>query len=83
MIANYGYRDGSGEFFISIDTDKCNGCGDCVPACPSKLLEMAADEFDPLSEKTVVAVREEERTADFHLVTNWKTISSDQIKREA
>ena len=51
MIANYGYKDGSGEFFISIDTDKCNGCGDCVPVCPPRLLEMAADEYDPLSEK--------------------------------
>jgi hypothetical protein len=27
MIANYGYKDGSGEFFISIDTDCCDGCG--------------------------------------------------------
>lgn len=61
MIANYGYKDGSGEFFISIDTDKCDSCADCVPACPAKVLEMVTDEYDPLSEKTVVTVREEER----------------------
>ena len=61
MIANYGYKDGSGEYFISIDTEKCNGCGDCIPACPSKILEMVADEYDPLSDKVVAAVREEER----------------------
>jgi len=61
VIANYGYKDGSGEFFIAIDTDKCNGCGDCVPVCPAKLLAMADDEYDPLSEKTVVNVIKEER----------------------
>ena len=31
MIANYGYKDGSGDWFISIDTDRCNGCGKCCP----------------------------------------------------
>ena len=30
MIANYGFKDGSGDWFIVIDTDKCNGCGKCV-----------------------------------------------------
>lgn len=38
MRANYGYKDGSGEYFITIDTDKYNGCGDCVPACPYGVL---------------------------------------------
>ena len=61
MIANYGYKDGSGEYFISIDSDRCNGCGDCVPACPAKILEMIADPYDPLSDKVIAAVREEER----------------------
>jgi hypothetical protein len=30
LIANYGYKDGSGEYFITLDTDKCDGCGKCV-----------------------------------------------------
>ena len=48
VIANYGYQDGSGEYYITIDTDKCNGCGECVPACPKDLLEMITDDYDEL-----------------------------------
>ena len=61
MIANYGYKDGSGEYFISIDTDKCNGCGDCVPVCPEKVLEIRENEFDPMAEDDMAAVTEEQR----------------------
>ena len=34
MLANYGYKDGAGEFYITIDTDKCIECPDhaCVAA---------------------------------------------------
>ncbi len=32
MLANYGYKDGSGDRFITIDTGKCDGCGPCKPA---------------------------------------------------
>lgn len=39
MRAHYGYKDGSGEYFIAIDAGACNGCGDCVPACPLGVLE--------------------------------------------
>jgi len=61
MIANYGYKDGSGDYFISIDTDKCNGCGDCIPACPATVLEMVENEFDPFAENMLAAVTEEHR----------------------
>lgn len=63
MLANYGYKDGSGEYFITIDTDRCTGCGDCVPVCPAGVLELVEDEFDPLAEALVAAVREEHRKA--------------------
>ena len=43
MLANYGYKDGSGEYFITIDTDKCNGCNACVEACPNNVLEAAEE----------------------------------------
>ena len=61
MIANYGYKDGSGDYFISIDTDKCDGCGKCVEACPSNVLEVGEDEIDPFREEPVAKVREEHR----------------------
>ena len=48
MKANYGYQDGSGEYYISIDTDKCNGCGECVKACPKDVFEMINDDYDEL-----------------------------------
>ena len=41
---NYGYADGSGEYYLRIDTDRCDSCGDCVRACPEEILEMAADD---------------------------------------
>ena len=61
MIANYGYQDGSGMYFISVDTEKCNGCEKCVQACSNEILEMVLDEFDPLEDRMVVSVVEEHR----------------------
>jgi ferredoxin len=61
MQAFYGYKDGSGEWFIIIDTDRCDGCGRCVEACPADALEVGEDQFDPLSEKPVARAKERER----------------------
>lgn len=57
MLANYGYKDGSGEYFITVDTDKCNGCEACVKVCPAGVLEMITDDYDDV----VVAVTDEHR----------------------
>lgn len=59
MIANYGYKDGSGEFFIIVDTDKCASCSGkpCVTACPESVLEVIEDDYDD----EVIAVRGEHR----------------------
>ena len=76
MIANYGYKDGSGDFFIAIDTDKCDGCGDCVAACPAKVLEVAADDFDPLSEKSVARVAEAQRKKIKYACAPCKPVSN-------
>ena len=59
MKANYGYMDGSGEFFITIDTDLCIECADrgCVGACPVGLFEIIVDDYDD----EVAAIKEEHR----------------------
>jgi ferredoxin len=40
IITYYGYTDGSGEYYIVIDAEKCSSCGDCIPACPQCALKM-------------------------------------------
>jgi len=60
MLANYGFKDGTGEFF-TIDSDKCNACGDCVPACPEGVLAVGEDVNDPLRDELVAFVVEELR----------------------
>jgi Fe-S-cluster-containing hydrogenase component 2 len=59
MIANYGYADGEGEFYITIHQDKCAQCEakPCIPACPKALL---VEEEDPYGE-TVAAVDDHRR----------------------
>jgi ferredoxin len=62
MLASYGYSDGSGAYFITVDTDKCDGCGDCVSACPVAILEVVdEDPNDPLSEEPIAVVAAHKR----------------------
>jgi len=66
VIAQYGYKDGSGVYYISIDTEKCDGCVDleiarCVEVCPSGVFEVGEDEIDPFREEPVAKVKEEHR----------------------
>jgi Fe-S-cluster-containing hydrogenase component 2 len=48
MIANYGYMDGSGSYYITIDTDNCLTCPHhgCVAACPVGLFVIETDDYD-------------------------------------
>ena len=62
MLANYGYKDASGDFFITIDTDRCDGCGDCVRACPAELFQVVdQDPNDPLRDEPVALVVAEKK----------------------
>ena len=60
MITHFGYSDGSGEYYVIVDTDKCNGCGKCVKKCPQTALQLETIFID-LEDKTVASVTEEHR----------------------
>lgn len=49
MKIHYGYTDGTGEYTITIDTGRCNGCGDCVQACPSGIFIVDKDDSGQLN----------------------------------
>jgi len=71
VIMHYGYCDGSGEYYIVIDTDKCNSCTKCVQQCPQKALEMITEMID-LDDKTIAAVSEQHRKKIKYTCTQCK-----------
>ena len=60
VIIYYGYSNGSGEYYIVIDSEKCDSCGECTKVCPQDALKMEAMFID-LEDKMVAAVTEEHR----------------------
>ncbi len=56
-IVDYGYVDASGEYFLTIDTGKCDGCKRCVTDCQAGVLEIITDDYDA----QVVAVKDKVR----------------------
>jgi ferredoxin len=50
MIANYGYEDGSGFYYITIDGDMCAKCSahGCATVCPSDVFAIEMDDYDDL-----------------------------------
>ena len=48
MIVYYGYSDAQGEFRISVDTERCDGCGYCIAVCPESLFEVKLDDYDEM-----------------------------------
>ena len=53
----YGYSDGTGNYFITIDTGRCDGCGECVPTCPAGIFEIAAGDDGQLKARVKEEVR--------------------------
>jgi ferredoxin len=50
VIANYGYEDGSGYYYISIDGDVCARCAHhaCVAGCPQGVYAIEMDDYDDM-----------------------------------
>jgi predicted CoA-substrate-specific enzyme activase len=44
MKISYGYSDGTGEYYLTVDTGKCDACAKCISACPSAVMEIAAND---------------------------------------
>jgi len=59
-ITYYGYMDGSGEYYVVIDSDKCSGCGKCIQECPQKALQLE-NMFIDLEDKTMATITEQHR----------------------
>jgi ferredoxin len=78
LIVNYGYRDGAGLWIITVDTDKCDACGRCAEACPYSVLEIVANEYDPLSEGLIPSVKEEHRKKIRYSCAPCKPISKNE-----
>ncbi|RLB08181.1 MAG: ferredoxin [Deltaproteobacteria bacterium] len=75
MIAHYGYKDASGEYFIILDTEKCDGCGACVDACRWGVLEVGVDPNNPFHEEPIVLVTEEHRNKLKYSCAQCKPVS--------
>ena len=61
--ANYGYSDGSGDWYIRINTKLCNGCANCVDACPTGSFELTEDAYDPLSGELKASIKAAHRNS--------------------
>ena len=57
MISHFGYRDASGAYYVSVDSERCTGCGACVTACPQQAVEVVRTMVD-IDERDVAQVKE-------------------------
>ncbi len=72
MKISYGYSDGTGEYYLTIDTGKCDGCGKCVEPCPSAVLEVGRNDQGQPKARVKEAVRKK-----LHLTcSGFKTCSA-------
>ena len=55
--AQYGYNDATGDYYITIDLGKCDGCGKCVLACPAAVFEVVQENGRQPKARVMEAVR--------------------------
>jgi predicted CoA-substrate-specific enzyme activase len=72
MKVHYGYTDGTGDYFITIDNGRCDGCGECVSACTAGVLTLAEDDSGQLK----AAVAEEARKSLAFICPGFPSCSS-------
>jgi ferredoxin len=60
MIIHYGYQDGSGKYYVSIDAEKCDACKICIEKCPQNVLKIDTVMID-IEDKQVAVVDEAQR----------------------
>jgi ferredoxin len=53
----YGYNDGTGDYYITIDLGRCDGCGKCVPVCPAAVFEIVHENGRQPKARVAEAVR--------------------------
>ena len=72
MILRFGYADASGEFYITLDSEKCDGCGLCAEVCPKGVFFLAPNPFDPQEEVPLALVYEDSRNRLRYLCIDCK-----------
>lgn len=60
MIIHYGYKDGSGSYYVSIDAQKCDACNVCIEKCPENVLTIDTVMID-IDDKQVAVVDEAQK----------------------
>jgi Fe-S-cluster-containing dehydrogenase component len=81
MIANYGYEDGSGFYYVTIDGDICADCSGhgCTKACPQGVLVIEMDDYDDFV--AVVAESTRKRLRELCSVCKGQNVSGGTERR--
>lgn len=80
----YGYKDGAGTWYITVDTGVCDGCQDrdgppgCVDVCPADMWHLEEDQFAIMSDgEQVAAIKEEHQKSVRYDCSPCKSPSGD------
>ena len=81
MFSQYGYADGSGDFFIIIDSDKCDGCGICAKVCPNGVFIIVdQNPYDPLCEDPLAVVNPDKKNRIKYLCGACRAATTENTK---